>query len=116
MSLIGLLRREVDAVFLKGAYGAQAAHDFGLVTVIDTGSHPDPLIRSNNGTPRTLTVDANLIENHFDATVKPLQEFVFSSNWENAAFKWSEPEGNSEERALPVAIALEIVRARGAYS
>jgi ABC-type nitrate/sulfonate/bicarbonate transport system substrate-binding protein len=79
--LIGLLRREVDAIFLKGAHGAQAAHDFGLVTVIDTGSHPDPLIRSNNGTPRTLTVDANLIENHFDATVTIVEQVLRAQAW-----------------------------------
>lgn len=55
--LVGLLRGEVDAIFLKGAHAAHAAHQFGLHTVIDTGVHPDPLVRSNNGTPRTLTVD-----------------------------------------------------------
>ena len=66
LELIGLLRGEVDAIFLKGASAAQYAHDFGLRTVIDTGAHPDPLIRSNNGTPRTLAVDLHLLEQHFD--------------------------------------------------
>ena len=47
--VVGLLRGEVDAIFLKGAHGAQVVNQFGLHTVIDTGSHPDPLIRSNNG-------------------------------------------------------------------
>ena len=49
--LIGLLRGDIDAILLKGAAALQLAHEFGLRVVIDTGSHPDPLIRSNNGTP-----------------------------------------------------------------
>lgn len=62
--LVGLLRGEVDAIFLKGAHAVQLAHEFGLHTVIDTGSHPEPLIRSNNGTPRTLAVDQHLLDQH----------------------------------------------------
>jgi len=62
--LVGLLR-ERWTQFLEGCVAAQLANLFGLRTVIDTGSHPEPLIRSNNGTPRTLTVDQHLIESHF---------------------------------------------------
>jgi ABC-type nitrate/sulfonate/bicarbonate transport system substrate-binding protein len=54
LEVIALLRGEVDAIFLKGAHGAQVANQFGLTKVIDTGAHPEPLIRANNGTPRTL--------------------------------------------------------------
>lgn len=79
--LVGLLRGEVDAIFLKGASAAQLAHQFGLSTVIDTGAHPDPLIRSNNGTPRTLTVDANLIEKHFDAAVRIVEQVLRAEDW-----------------------------------
>jgi ABC-type nitrate/sulfonate/bicarbonate transport system substrate-binding protein len=79
--VIGLLRDEVDAIFLKGVHGARTAYDFGLVTVIDTGSHPEPLIRSNNGTPRTLTVDADLIENHFDIAVTIVEQALRAEAW-----------------------------------
>lgn len=79
--LIGLLRGDVDAIFLKGAHAAQHAHDFGLVTVIDTGSHPEPLIRSNNGTPRTLTVDLNLLEKHFDVATGILDSVLRAEAW-----------------------------------
>jgi ABC-type nitrate/sulfonate/bicarbonate transport system substrate-binding protein len=79
--LVGLLRGEVDAIFLKGAHAAQAAHQFGLHTVIDTGVHPDPLIRSNNGTPRTLSVDAHLLENHFDAAVRIVDQVLRAEAW-----------------------------------
>ncbi|MGN6358226.1 MAG: ABC transporter substrate-binding protein [Novosphingobium sp.] len=81
LELIALLRGEVDAVFLKGASGAQLAHQFGLTTVIDTGIHPDPLVRSNNGTPRTLAVDGHLIESHFDAAVTIVEQVLRAEAW-----------------------------------
>lgn len=79
--LVGLLRGEVDAIFLKGASASHLANLFGLRTVIDTGSHPEPLIRSNNGTPRTLTVDRNLVENHFDAAVRIVEQVLRAEEW-----------------------------------
>jgi len=79
--LVALIRGEVDAIFLKGAHAAAAAQQFGLVTVIDTGIHPDPLIRANNGTPRTLTVDAHLIENHFDAAQLIVENVLRAQEW-----------------------------------
>jgi ABC-type nitrate/sulfonate/bicarbonate transport system substrate-binding protein len=79
--LVGLLRGEVDAIFLKGASAAHIANLFGLRTVIDTGSHPEPLVRSNNGTPRTLTVDRNLTENHFDAAVRIVDQVLRAEDW-----------------------------------
>jgi ABC-type nitrate/sulfonate/bicarbonate transport system substrate-binding protein len=85
--LVGLLRGEVDAVFLKGASAAHLANLFGLHTVIDTGSHPEPLIRANNGTPRTLTVDRNLADNHFDAAVRIVEQVIRAEEW-----AWAHPE------------------------
>ncbi|HWM67684.1 MAG TPA: ABC transporter substrate-binding protein [Steroidobacteraceae bacterium] len=79
--LVGLLRGEVDAIFLKGASASHLANLFCLRTVIDTGSHPEPLIRSNNGTPRTLTVDRNLVENHFDAAVRIVEQVLRAEEW-----------------------------------
>ena len=81
LELIALLRGEVDAIFLKGASGAQIANQFGLTTVIDTGIHPDPLVRANNGTPRTLAVDGNLIDNHFDAAVTIIEQVLRAEAW-----------------------------------
>lgn len=85
--LVGLLRGDVDAIFLKGAHAVQLAHQFGLVTVIDTGSHPEPLIRSNNGTPRTLSVDKHLLDHHFDAAVSILSSVVRAEEW-----AWTHPD------------------------
>ena len=81
LELIALLRGEVDAIFLKGVHGAQAANQFGLTTVIDTGIHPDPLIRANNGTPRTLAVDGHLLDNHFDAAVTIVEQVLRAESW-----------------------------------
>lgn len=79
--LLGLLRREVDAIFLKGAHAAQVAQQFGLRTIIDTGVHPDPLIRANNGTPRTLTVDAYLLDKHFGSAVTIVEQVLRAEAW-----------------------------------
>ena len=82
--LVGLLRGEVDAIFLKGASAAHTAHQFGLHTVIDTGIHPDPLVRANNGTPRTLTVDLNLLNKYFDAAVDIVDQVLQAEAWAHA--------------------------------
>jgi ABC-type nitrate/sulfonate/bicarbonate transport system substrate-binding protein len=79
--LVALLRGEADAIFLKGAHAALVANQFGLHTVIDTGSHPEPLIRANNGTPRTLTVDANLLDRHFDSAVRVVEQVLRAEDW-----------------------------------
>ena len=105
--LVGLLRREVDAIFLKGASAAQLAHQFGLVTVIDTGAHPDPLIRANNGTPRTLTVDQPLLENHFDVAVNIVEQVLRAEEWAHAhpdeTRRFIARETNSSEHWVSVA-------------
>lgn len=85
--LLGLLRGEVDAIFLKGASAAHIANLFSLHTVIDVGSHPDPLIRANNGTPRTLTVDLNLLDNHFDSAVNIIEQVLNAEEW-----AWQHPD------------------------
>jgi len=81
LDLIGLLRGDVDAISPKGASAAQQAHDFGLHTVIDTDAHPDPLMRSNNGTPRTLAVDLNKLENHFNVATGILDSVLRAEQW-----------------------------------
>ncbi|WP_289536995.1 ABC transporter substrate-binding protein [Pseudomonas sp. SO81] len=85
--LIGLLRGDIDAIFVKGAHGLQLANEFGLRVVVDVGSHPDPLIRANIGTPRTLTVDQHLLDEHFDAAVLILDTVLRAEQW-----AWAHPE------------------------
>lgn len=82
--LVGLLRGEVDAIFLKGAHAAQMVHHFGLQVVIDTGSHPEPLVRSNNGTPRTLTVDQHLLDHYPETAVRLVEATLRADEWARA--------------------------------
>ncbi|UVL91503.1 ABC transporter substrate-binding protein [Pseudomonas sichuanensis] len=85
--LIGLLRGDIDAIFLKGAHAVSLANEFGLHVVIDTGSHPDPLIRSNNGTPRTLTMDGHLLQHHPEAARLIVDSVLRAEQW-----AWAHPE------------------------
>ena len=79
--LIGLLRGDIDAIFAKGAHAVQLADEFGLHVVIDTGSHPDPMVRSNIGTPRTLTVDQHMLDEHFDAAALIVETVLRAEQW-----------------------------------
>jgi ABC-type nitrate/sulfonate/bicarbonate transport system substrate-binding protein len=85
--LLGLLRGDIDAIFLKGAHGLQLAQEFGLHLIIDVGSHPDPLIRSNIGTPRPLTVDQRLLDQHPEAVNRLLTTVLHAEQW-----AWTHPE------------------------
>lgn len=79
--LVALLRGEVDAIFLKGAHAAQIAQDFDLHVIFDVGSHPNPLVRANNGTPRTLTVDEQLLNNHGDYVADIVEQVLKAEAW-----------------------------------
>lgn len=93
-SLFGLRRRhpyfhevqalvsgEVDAIFVKGAEGLVVANLIGASIIAEFGRHPDPRVRINNGTPRTLTVDAALAEQRPDLVVELLQVVQQAGNW-----------------------------------
>jgi len=109
--LIGLLRGEVDAIFLKGASAVALASQLNLVTVIDTGAHPEPLIRANNGTPRTLSVDTHLIENHFDAAERIVEQVLRAEDWAHAhpdeTRRFLAKETNSSEYWVSVAYGAD---------
>jgi ABC-type nitrate/sulfonate/bicarbonate transport system substrate-binding protein len=76
-----LIRGEVDAIFVKGAGGAQLAHQLGAVVVADIASHPDPAARSNNGVPRPITVDQVLIDTRSDLVRRFLARIVDVADW-----------------------------------
>jgi len=96
-SLFGLRRRhpyfrevaalvggEVDAIFVKGAEGIVVANLIGATVVSEFGRHPDPRVRINNGTPRTLTVDAALAEQRPDLVVALLRVVQRAGQWAEA--------------------------------
>ncbi|HEY0711125.1 MAG TPA: ABC transporter substrate-binding protein, partial [Polyangia bacterium] len=76
-----LLRGEVDAIFHKGSRGLEVAEAIGAVTVFDLGKHPDPNVRVNNGSPRTLTVDAGLIERDLGLVVRLVKRVLQAGQW-----------------------------------
>jgi ABC-type nitrate/sulfonate/bicarbonate transport system substrate-binding protein len=76
-----LVRGEVDAVYVKAARGAEIAALIGAHVVIDIGNHPDPLVRSNNPTPRTFTVDGPLLDRRPDLVARILARVLDAGDW-----------------------------------
>lgn len=78
---LALVRGEVDAIFVKGALGLETVRLLGGQVVADLGSHPDPKVRINNGTPRTLTVDTRLIDERPEVVARFLGRVIDAGEW-----------------------------------
>ncbi|MCX8997487.1 ABC transporter substrate-binding protein [Rhizobiaceae bacterium BDR2-2] len=65
--LAALATGDVDAVWLKSAAGAAAIASGKVRPLIRLDLADDPLVRVNNGTPRTLTFHEDFIAEHPDA-------------------------------------------------
>lgn len=76
-----LVRGEVDALHVKGSLGHEYALLAGAHVVVDTGFHPDPKIRVNNGAPRPLTVDAATLERYPTVARRLLGHVVEAGEW-----------------------------------
>ena len=81
LPLLALLRREVDAIYLKGPRGLQLVHQLGLHVAVDLASHPDPLVRANNCTPRTMTVDQHLLDQRPDLVARFVARVHAAGEW-----------------------------------
>jgi len=81
LGLEWLASGRVDAVYVKGAAGAEAAQRLGLETGIDLDAYPSRLARVNNGTPRPITVHEHMIEQHFDLVVRFLEQTLRAADW-----------------------------------
>ena len=79
--VLALVRREVDVVFVKGATGLEAANMIGARVIIDTGAQTNRLLHANNGNPRPLTVDAELLEQHPDLVARVLAATIEAGEW-----------------------------------
>lgn len=82
--LLALARGEIAAFFVKGAEGLLLASQIGAVVVAETGFHPDPKIRVNNGTPRPLTVDPLFLEERPDLVADLVRTVARVGAWAEA--------------------------------
>lgn len=76
-----LLKGEVDAIYVKGDRGLRATHEAGAHMMLDIGQHPDPLVRAHNGTPRPITVDQSLLDNHPQVAARFLARVAAVGPW-----------------------------------
>ena len=76
-----LVRGEVDAIHVKGSLGAEYVLLGDAHVVVDTGFHPDPKIRVNNGAPRPLTVDAATLEDYPLLAQTLLASVIDAGDW-----------------------------------
>lgn len=71
----------VDAVYVKGAAGAEAAQRLGLEIGIDLDAYPSRLARVNNGTPRPIVVHQHMIDHHPDLVERFLEQALRAADW-----------------------------------
>jgi ABC-type nitrate/sulfonate/bicarbonate transport system substrate-binding protein len=83
---LALVRQEADVVFVKGATGLEAANLIGARVVIDLSAQSNRLLHANNGNPRPLTVDVELLEQRPDIVARVLACAIEAGEWarENA--------------------------------
>lgn len=72
---------EVDGIYVKGAPGVELAGDQGLAVAADLAALPDPRLRINNGTPRTLTVSGALLRERPDVVTRYLARLLRAAAW-----------------------------------
>lgn len=76
-----LVTRHVDAIYVKGAPGIQAARKLGAHEVIDLRRCTDPNHRVNNAAPRPITVDSALLNERPDVVVRFLRRIADVGYW-----------------------------------
>lgn len=81
---VALLRGEVDVIFGHSVWGVALREQFDLREVINLASHDDPLVRINNGQPKTLTVSAGLLRERPDLVDRYVAQVVRAADWARA--------------------------------
>jgi len=98
---------KVDAIFHKGSRGLEVAEAIGARVVFDVWKHPDPRARANNHSPRTLTVDSQLLDERPDVVARVLRRILLAGTWaeENPdkAFAYLARETGSSEHFVRLA-------------
>jgi ABC-type nitrate/sulfonate/bicarbonate transport system substrate-binding protein len=103
---------KVDVIFHKGSRGLEVADAIGAHVVFDVWNHPDPKARANNHSPRTLTVDAALADNHPDVVARVLRRVLQAGQWaadhRAEATAYVAKETGSEERWVRAAYGDDV--------
>lgn len=76
-----LLAGTVDAIYVKGARGADAAREHGLRVAVDLDTETALRGRVNNGTPRPITVHSQLLDEHPEVVVDFLVRSLDAAAW-----------------------------------
>jgi ABC-type nitrate/sulfonate/bicarbonate transport system substrate-binding protein len=79
-----LLRGEADVVFVKGATGLEIANLLNAKILVEISAQPDRWAHANNGTPRPLTVDAQLLRERPDLVERVLSRTLDTGDWARA--------------------------------
>jgi ABC-type nitrate/sulfonate/bicarbonate transport system substrate-binding protein len=107
-----LLDGRVDAIFHKGSRGLEVADAIGAEVIFDLGKHSDPKVRVNNGSPRTLTVDAKLLDDNLDLAARLVERVLVAGQWATDnprdAVSYVAKETNSTEDAVERAYGKDV--------
>ncbi|WP_330254460.1 ABC transporter substrate-binding protein [Nocardia sp. NBC_00565] len=76
-----LLRGAVDAIYVKGARAQEIAREHGLRVAVNLDATENKRLRVNNGTPRPITVHADLLESRPEVVVGFLAQSLRAANW-----------------------------------
>jgi ABC-type nitrate/sulfonate/bicarbonate transport system substrate-binding protein len=71
----------VDAVYVKGAPGVEAAERTQARVAIDLDQYGDRRTRVNNGTPRPITVHQDLLDTRRDLVIRFLAVLLRAADW-----------------------------------
>lgn len=79
-----LLRGEADVVFVKGATGLDIANVLDAKILVEIGAQSNRVLHANNGTPRPLTVDAQLLRERPDLVERVVARTLDAADWAQA--------------------------------
>jgi ABC-type nitrate/sulfonate/bicarbonate transport system substrate-binding protein len=81
LTLLPLVRGEVDAIVNQGHNAVQIAVATGAKVVFDQGLSPDPIARANNDLPDTFTVSGALAKEHPDQVARVVARALETHAW-----------------------------------
>jgi len=79
--ILALARGEVDVISSEAAWVYDISALLGARIVYDSVTHPDPIVRSNNGLPLALTVSGGLLKERPDLVARLLKRVLEAAEW-----------------------------------